>query len=214
MTDTTDPREGGSEHAGLLRNLDFAAAEFDAAIYEDAAAAIRALEAKVRELEADEDQDELDIQPPPSRTIKLVRMEKHEELRADRDRLTSALAVEQRVCKGWQETAEKFRGERDRLAEQTTLLEQHIALLKAENAHYLIGRDRLAGEVERLTKLRESDADVIALRAANESLTSELAAAREDAERWRFHLSTKSTTARDFITRAIDAARRAGEGEK
>ena len=47
MSDTT------SDHAVLLRALDFAAAEFDSAIYEEAASAIRALEAKVQEKTAD-----------------------------------------------------------------------------------------------------------------------------------------------------------------
>lgn len=46
MSDTT------SDHAVLLSALDFAAAEFDSAIYEEAAATIRALEAKVAGLES------------------------------------------------------------------------------------------------------------------------------------------------------------------
>jgi hypothetical protein len=50
---------------------------------------------------------------------------------------------------------------------------------------YQLLRDQQA-EIERLTKLRESDADVIALRAANDSLRRELEAARVDAERYRW----------------------------
>lgn len=42
-----------SDYAVLLRALDFAAAEVDSAIYEEAASAIRALEAKVSELRAE-----------------------------------------------------------------------------------------------------------------------------------------------------------------
>lgn len=135
------------------------------------------------------------------------------ELFADRDRLAEALAVEQRIARGWQETAEKFRGE----------------------------RDGLAGEVERLThRLAEQIAQNSD--SAYARLTSELAAAREDAEKWEQYANTihedaermtfmtfhrhdglDGQTVRNWVDQrslrmtyrgAIDAARRAGEGEK
>lgn len=144
MTDTTAPSEGGGEYAGLL---DVLGADGDEGVWFSHAAvtAIRALEAKVRE--RDEALSHA-IWQAESDDQAITR------LRADRDRLSEALAVEKRLSKSWQETAEKFRQERDRLAGEVERLRSTPAAMLMEK------NDALTYEVARLT--------------------SELAAAREE----------------------------------
>lgn len=178
MTDTTDPREGGSEQdrVELLRTLDYQSTggSIGAVTAARCAAAIRALEAKVAEREA--------------RCVELA---------------------------NWWNAASA-------------------------------DRDRLAGEVERLTNERDASNRATErqweaasqLRAEVARLTSELAAAREDETRllWTFidtgidqigeidiharacEINDGEDEMRDAsylqaIREAIDAARRAGEGE-
>lgn len=180
----TDQTESASEYAELLADLDFydednwrnVMRQYPGAqdAIRKAAAAIRALEAKVRKV-----------------------VTHAESVDRAAGALSEALAVEQRVSKGWQETAEKFRAE----------------------------RDRLAGEVYGV-RLALTNAQQVA-----DELRAELAAAREDSLRLE-HLFNAAPAASDCVAdlylrilngerptmgevrAAIDAARRAGEGEK
>ena len=122
------------------------------------------------------------------------------------------------------------------LEAKVLLRDQHIEMLRAENAHYLIGRDRLAGEVERLKADLSRTSNYLALYSEQSvtagnvlaaevaRLTSELAAAREALE-WIADNTGRDTWLSQFERRfdrgdvddlmaAINAARRAGEGEK
>lgn len=139
MTDTTDPREGGSD--------DYPICEDECVTWGGHAdncrvpAAIRALEAKVKAAH------EHNIGLAQSQAAMALAID---HLRADRDRLSEVLAVEQRVSKSWQETAEKFRAERDVL---------HRKLNETSGLHelFLSQRDDMKAEVARLTaELREA----------------------------------------------------------
>ncbi len=229
MTDQTE-----STHAALLRDLDSAAAgiqRLDRLDAESAAAAIRALEAKVRELET-----------LHQHALRIVYQTCDDEVARQVDRV-EALAAEVELLRTQAGLPPKY----------PTSLVLHDADANMVNADLRADRDRLAGENERLrnqapmgngctcwsyTSQEKKHADncVLSVHAAEVArLTSELAEARGDSARVDALQSMLRAVDFDFedtgesvlmftlpanvrvgmnLRATVDAARRAGEGEK
>lgn len=212
----TDQNESASEYAELLEGLELAAQDDNnwrcAAEIEDAAAAIRALEAKVVE-----------------ESLSAF------EARADVARWMNACEA---ILKLWEGADLELRADRDRLAGEVEMYRREWHLMTVERDTLRDVRDRTCAEVARLT----SELAAAKINAGNfavidtgqpisdavptyEAMAAELATAREDAERYRWLrkprafwdvLMQEGEDERwhdmylDGLDAAIDAARRAG----
>ncbi len=215
-----------SDHAALLRDLDSAAAgvqRLDREDAESAAKAIRGLEATVRELEEPTFCEECgksihDCNMDYWREKAEKAFADYAELRADRDRLAGEVErLTKHVSRLEHANATAF-SDRDRLSDQLDEVSEARDRLEDENA-------RLAGEVERLKAAESIYNNELRLQVAR--LTSELEKARENEARWLWMFPADpliSVTERmQRVYRkwdgsgswndAVDAARRAGEGE-
>jgi ABC-type phosphate transport system auxiliary subunit len=127
----TDQTESASDYAELLRSLDNAKRIYGDGLSGKAAAAIRALEAKVRELEAEQ---------------AVERNAYAEEFRRLRKSAQTADEVTRQTVARWEITI----ADRDRIsANYDKLLTEHIKVTDERNEAWQ-ERDRLAGEVERI----------------------------------------------------------------
>lgn len=164
------------KYAGLLRNLDFAANEFDgsSAIYEDSAAAIRELEAKVRELEEWKQLQLQSMAMSASMTPGRELLEARAELAAEREKVRAA---DERNTKQLIAYAE--------LIDDSEALGGLLAVIHRDGGHYRRqhGAEKAAEDAEEIV------AQLFAEREASKVLESALAEAREDTERLTFVFS-------------------------